>query len=71
MLIVAVEDNNNFGTVSVCHAPKRNRTGQIITNFMTGCVPCASGDGSPIWWDDPVQEISNVVSWLSNRARQS
>ena len=29
-----------------------------MPNVMTGCVPCASDDGSPIRWDDPVPEIS-------------
>ena len=51
------KSNTNFGTTSVCRVPLRDRHGQILPNVMTGCVSCASGDGGPIWWDDPVPEI--------------
>ncbi len=56
-LLAINKSNTNFGTVSVCRTPLRNRTGQIMPNVMTGCVSCASGDGGPIWWDDPVPDI--------------
>ncbi len=56
-LLAITKSNTNFRTVSVCRTPLRDRTGQIMPNVMTGCVSCASGDGGPIWWDDPVPDI--------------
>lgn len=57
-LLSITKSNTNFGTVSACRTPLRNRTGQIMPDVKTGCVSCASGDGGPIWWDDPVPEIA-------------
>lgn len=57
-LLAITKSNTNFGTTSVCRVPLRDRHGQILPNIMTGCVSCASGDGGPIWWDDPVPEIA-------------
>lgn len=56
-LLVITNSNTNFGTVGVCRTPLKQRMGQIMPNILTGCVACASGDGGPIWWDDPVPEI--------------
>lgn len=56
-LLVITKSNTNFGTTSVCRIPLKDRTGQIMPNVLTGCVSCASGDGGPIWWNDPVPEI--------------
>jgi len=46
-----------FGTTGVCRVPLAQRRGAITPNVATGCVSCASGDGGPIWWDDPVPEV--------------
>lgn len=43
-----------YGTTGVCRVPLGQRRGPITPNVATGCVSCASGDGGPIWWDDPV-----------------
>lgn len=56
-LVVITKSNTNFGTTGVCRTPLRDRTGQILPNVLTGCVSCASGDGGPIWWNDPVPDI--------------
>lgn len=56
-LMVITKSNTNFGTTGVCRTPLRDRTGQILPNILTGCVSCASGDGGPIWWNDPVPDI--------------
>lgn len=56
-LMVITKSNTNFGTTGVCRTPLRDRTGQILPNVLTGCVSCASGDGGPIWWNDPVPDI--------------
>ena len=56
-LLAITKSNTNFRTVSVCRTPLKDRTGQILPNVMTGCVSCASGDGGPIWWNDPVPDI--------------
>ncbi|CAN8075705.1 unnamed protein product [Agarophyton chilense] len=56
-LQVVTKSNMNFGGVGVCRIPLKNRRGQILPNVLTGCVSCASGDGGPIWWDDPVPQI--------------
>lgn len=56
-LLVITKSNTNFGSVSVCRVPLKDRKGQILPNVLTGCVSCASGDGGPIWWDDPVPDI--------------
>lgn len=54
---VITSSNMKFGGVGVCRIPLRQRRGQIMPNVITGCVSCASGDGGPIWWDDPVPDI--------------
>lgn len=56
-LLVITKSNTNFGTTGICRTPLRDRTGQIQPNVLTGCVSCASGDGGPIWWNDPVPDI--------------
>ncbi|PXF40345.1 Protein BUD31-like [Gracilariopsis chorda] len=56
-LQVVTKSNMNFGGVGVCRTPLKQRRGQILPNVLTGCVSCASGDGGPIWWDDPVPQI--------------
>lgn len=56
-LLVITKSNMNFGGVGVCRVKLEDRKGQIIPNVLTGCVSCASGDGGPIWWDDPVPDI--------------
>lgn len=56
-LQVITKSNMNYGGVGVCRIPLRDRKGQIMPNVLTGCVSCASGDGGPIWWDDPVPDI--------------
>lgn len=56
-LLVITKSNTSFGTTGVCRTPLRERTGQITPNVLTGCVSCASGDGGPIWWNDPVPDI--------------
>lgn len=56
-LSVITKSNMNFGGVGVCRIPLKQRRGQIMPNVLTGCVSCASGDGGPIWWDDPVPDI--------------
>lgn len=56
-LLAITKSNTNFRTVSVCRTPLKDRTGQILPNVMTGCVSCASGDGGPIWWNDPIPDI--------------
>lgn len=56
-LQVITKSNTAFGTVGVCRIPLHERRGQILPNVLTGCVSCASGDGGPIWWDDPVPDI--------------
>ncbi|KAJ8900914.1 hypothetical protein NDN08_000213 [Rhodosorus marinus] len=54
---VIAKSNTNFRTTGICRVPLRERHGQITPNVTTGCVSCASGDGGPIWWDDPVPEV--------------
>lgn len=56
-LAVITKSNMNFGGVGVCRIPLKERRGQILPNVLTGCVSCASGDGGPIWWNDPVPDI--------------
>lgn len=56
-LLVITKSNTNFGSVGVCRVPLKDRKGQILPNVLTGCVSCASGDGGPIWWDEPVPDI--------------
>lgn len=56
-LLVITKKNTNFGSVGVCRVKLRDRRGQILPNVLTGCVSCASGDGGPIWWDDPVPDV--------------
>ena len=56
-LLSITKSNTNFGTVSVCRTPLKDRTGQILPSVLTGCVSCASGDRGPIWWNDPIPEI--------------
>ncbi|GAB0489459.1 hypothetical protein MMPV_000678 [Pyropia vietnamensis] len=46
-----------YGTTGVCRVPLAQRRGAITPNVVTGCVSCASGDGGPVWWDDPVPEV--------------
>eukprot|EP00188_Purpureofilum_apyrenoidigerum_P004901 Plantae.Rhodophyta-Purpureofilum_apyrenoidigerum.ctg5908.p1 GENE.Plantae.Rhodophyta-Purpureofilum_apyrenoidigerum.ctg5908~~Plantae.Rhodophyta-Purpureofilum_apyrenoidigerum.ctg5908.p1 ORF type:complete len:300 (-),score=76.41 Plantae.Rhodophyta-Purpureofilum_apyrenoidigerum.ctg5908:561-1355(-) len=54
---VIAKSNTNFRTTGICRVPLKDRHGQITPNVMTGCVSCASGDGGPIWWNDPVPDI--------------
>lgn len=56
-LLVITKKNTNFGAVGVCRVKLKDRRGQILPNVLTGCVSCASGDGGPIWWDDPVPDV--------------
>lgn len=56
-LQVVTKSNMNYGGVGVCRIPLNQRRGQILPNVLSGCVSCASGDGGPIWWDDPVPQI--------------
>eukprot|EP00190_Bangiopsis_sp_CCMP1999_P001968 CAMPEP_0198731180 /NCGR_PEP_ID=MMETSP1475-20131203/28549_1 /TAXON_ID= ORGANISM="Unidentified sp., Strain CCMP1999" /NCGR_SAMPLE_ID=MMETSP1475 /ASSEMBLY_ACC=CAM_ASM_001111 /LENGTH=273 /DNA_ID=CAMNT_0044494109 /DNA_START=9 /DNA_END=830 /DNA_ORIENTATION=- len=56
-LAVIAKSNTNFRTTGICRVPLKDRHGQITPNVMTGCVSCASGDGGPIWWDDPVPDV--------------
>lgn len=56
-LLVITKKNTNFGSVGVCRIRLKDRRGQILPNVLTGCVSCASGDGGPIWWDDPIPNI--------------
>lgn len=56
-LAAITKSNTNFRTTSVCRTPLKHRTGQITPSVMTGCVSCASGDGGPIWWNDPIPDI--------------
>ncbi|GJQ15666.1 hypothetical protein GpartN1_g7457.t1 [Galdieria partita] len=53
-LAVISKTNTNFRTAGVCRVPLKDRHGQITPNVLTGCISCASGDGGPIWWDDPI-----------------
>ncbi|MES1909082.1 MAG: hypothetical protein MHM6MM_001887 [Cercozoa sp. M6MM] len=47
----AVNRKTNFGTVSHCRVPLRQRAkGNWVPSRKTGCISCASGDGGPIWW---------------------
>jgi hypothetical protein len=54
-MLAISQSSTNFGTVSVCRVPMRQRGGGIMPAVTTGCVSCASGDsieGGPIWWCD-------------------
>lgn len=55
-LAVISKTNTNFRTAGVCRVPLKDRHGQITPNVLTGCISCASGDGGPIWWDDPIPD---------------
>lgn len=55
-LAVITKSNTNYKSVGICRVPLHERKGQILPNVLTGCVSCASGDGGPVWWDDPVPD---------------
>eukprot|EP00181_Compsopogon_caeruleus_P003165 CAMPEP_0184683830 /NCGR_PEP_ID=MMETSP0312-20130426/12739_1 /TAXON_ID=31354 /ORGANISM="Compsopogon coeruleus, Strain SAG 36.94" /LENGTH=245 /DNA_ID=CAMNT_0027136467 /DNA_START=106 /DNA_END=843 /DNA_ORIENTATION=- len=55
-LAVISRSNTNFRTVGICRVPLDQRHGKITPNVQTGCVSCATGDGGPIWWNDPIPE---------------
>ena len=52
-LMAITKNNTAFGTASICRVPIKARSGTITPAVNTGCISCASGDGGPIWWNDP------------------
>ena len=44
-MLAISQSSTNFGTVSVCRVPMRQRGGGVMPAVTTGCVSCASGDG--------------------------
>lgn len=61
-MLAISQSSTNFGTVSVCRVPMRQRGGGIMPAVKTGCVSCASGDsieGGPIWWCDKRPMMAN------------
>jgi bud site selection protein 31 len=62
-MLAISQSSTNFGTVSVCRVPMRQRGGGIMPAVKTGCVSCASGDsidGGPIWWCDKRPIMANA-----------
>jgi bud site selection protein 31 len=64
-LLAIDKTSSNFGTVSICRVPLKNRSEeqQILPAVTTGCVSCASCDkGAPIWWDGPFKRSDLMFS---------